>query len=162
MKSIHPTGADAENYCNVTLFGGHDEPVIEVVLNSFMAYPEGAMYNVSGTYGGLQGGPDGLTWKFFDPKKAPKVKMWPQWSKDRAYCGETLPWVEKKWKPGRTKLSAFDTNCKAFYKNVYDVLVKGEKQIVTHAQVRRQIRAIEECHRQNRLPKMKKKASARP
>jgi len=161
MKAIHPTGADAENYCNVTLFGGHDDPVIEVVLNSFMAYPQGAMYNVCGTHGGLEGGPAGLTWKFFDPKKAPKVKMWPKWSKDRGYCGEKLPWEEKKWKPGKTQLSAFDANSKAFYKNVYDVLVNGKEQIVKHAEVRRQIMAIEECHRQNKLPRMKKKVGTR-
>ncbi|MHC4883671.1 MAG: hypothetical protein ACYTGH_01155, partial [Planctomycetota bacterium] len=155
----YPTDADAENYCNVTLFGGHDDPVIEVVLNSFMAYPQGAMYNVCGTHGGMEGGPDGLTWKYFDPKKAPKVKMWPKWSKDRGYCSEKLPWVEKKWNRPKTKLSDFDTNCKAFYANVYDVLTKNAKQIIQHSEVRRQIIAIEECHKQNRLPKRKKKTT---
>ena len=42
---------------------------------------------------------------------------------------------------------------KKFYDNVYDVLVNRGKLVVTPAQVRRQIAVIEECHKQNRLPK---------
>lgn len=157
MKSLQQFGGDAENYCAVTLYGGHDDPIIEVILNSFMAYPQGEMYNVSGTLGGLTGGMNELKWKYFDPKKAPKQKLWKNWSDKRGYCGEKLPWTEKSWKHPKTGLSDFDFNCRSFYSNVYDVLVNGKKQIIQHSEVRRQIMAIEECHKQNKLPKRKSK-----
>lgn len=153
MKSIQPFGGDAEDFCTVTLHGDHDDPVIEVLLSSYLSYPLGEMYNVSGTLGGMAGGPAGLKWKYFDPKKAPKQKLWPKWSKNRAYVSEKLPWVTHTWKRPKTKLDDFNFNCRGFYNNIYDVLVKGANLIVKPEEVRRQVKAIEECHRQNPLPK---------
>lgn len=152
MRSIQPFGGDAEDFCAVTLYGDN-APVIEILLSSYLAYPMGEMYNISGTYGGMAGGPAGLQWKYFDPKKAPKQKMWKGWSENRRYCGESLPWVEKSWKPRPTKHDAFQLNSRAFYNNIYDVLVNGAELVVKPEQVRRQIAIIEECHRQNPLTK---------
>jgi predicted dehydrogenase len=153
MKSIQPFGGDAEDFCSVTLYGDASDPVIEVLLSSYLAYPLGDMYNISGTLGGLAGGPDGLRWKYFDPEKAPKQKLWPKWSDNRGYCSEKLPWVTRSWKRPKTKLNDFNLNCKSFYNNIYDVLVNGGELVVKPEEVRRQVKAIEECHKQNPLPK---------
>lgn len=157
MKAIHPFGGDADNYTAATLYGGRHDPVVELVISSFQAYPTGDRYNVCGAYGGLTGGPAGLTWKYFDPKKAPKQKVWKPWSLDRRYCGEALPWVEKTWQPPKAKHDDFNANSRAFYNNVYDVLTNKGKLIVKPAEVRRQVIVMEECHRQNPLPRGKKK-----
>lgn len=153
MKSIQPFGGDAEDFCAVTLHGDANDPVIEVLLSSYLAYPLGKMYNISGTLGGMEGGPEELTWKYFDPKKAPKQKLWPKWSDNRGYCSEKLPWVKRSWKRPKTKLNDFNQNCKGFYNNIYDVLVNDAELIVKHEEVRRQVIAIAECHKQNPLPK---------
>jgi len=152
MKSIQPFGGDAEDFCTVTLYG-ENAPVIEILLSSYLAYPIGDQYNISGTYGGLTGGPKGLTWKYFDPKKAPDHEFWSPWSLDRGYCREELPWVEESWEPEEMEYDAFQANSRAFYNNIYDVLVNGAELVVKPEEVRRQIAVIEECHRQNPLPR---------
>jgi len=79
MESIQPFGGDAEDFCTVTLYD-KNSPVIEVLISSYLAYPLGDQYNISGTYGGLSGNARELKWKYFDPEKAPKQKMWKPWS----------------------------------------------------------------------------------
>ena len=54
-------------------------------------------------------------------------------------------------------MGAFQELSKAFYDNVYDVIVNGAKPVVTVDEVRRQVAVMEECHRQNPLPRMKRK-----
>ena len=154
MKSIQPFGGDADDFCAVTLYG-EGSPVIEVLLSSYLAYPIGDQYNISGTFGGLTGSSQGLRWKHFDPKEAPKQQFWASWSKDRQYCSEKLPWVEESWTYDNAKYGEFQYNSKSFYDNVYDALVNGADLVVKPEQVRRQIAVIEECHRQNPLPKRK-------
>ncbi|OGV74808.1 MAG: hypothetical protein A2340_11090 [Lentisphaerae bacterium RIFOXYB12_FULL_60_10] len=148
MKSIQPFGGTAEDFCAVTLYGPK-APVIEILLNSYLVYPLGDQYNISATFGGMAGGSGGLRWKYFDPRKAPRQKLWKPWSLNRGYCGETLPWVEETWQPPEEAKDAFQYNSRCFYENVYDVIVKRAEQVVKPAEVRRQIIAIEECHRQN-------------
>jgi len=157
MESIQPFGGDAEDFCAVTLYG-KGSPTIEVLLSSYLVYPQGDQYSVSGTLGGMAGGPAGLRWKHFDPKKAPTHKLWRPWSDERKYCGETLPWVDETWQPPEEAAKdPFNYNSRCFYNNVYDVLVNGAEQVVKPAEVRRQIMAIEECHRQNKLPRRVKR-----
>jgi predicted dehydrogenase len=152
MRSIQPFGGDAEDFCALTMHG--KGPMIEILLSSYLAYPMGEMYNISGTLGGLTGGPKGLKWKYFDPKLAPQQKLWAKWSEDRKYCGESLPWVEETWEFNDTGSNSdgFSFNSMQLYNNLYDVLVNGAEQIIKHDQVRRQLYVIEECHRQNPLP----------
>lgn len=147
---------DADSFAAVTLHGP-GAPTIEVVVNSFQAYPQGDQYNVCGTYGGLTGGAQGLKWKYFDPAKAPEHTFAGTWSDKRAYCSETLPWVEETWTPPASALSAFQTISKGFYDHVYGVMVHGADPVITHRQVRAQIGVMEEARRQNPLPAMKKK-----
>lgn len=152
MKSIQPFGGDAEDYCNVILHG-RNLPTIEVVISSYIAYPMGDQINVQCTHGGLAGGTGTLRWRYFDPAKAPRHKLWKPWSKERGYCSEALPWVEDKWDATADEANGFRYNSRAFYNNVYDVLVNSGQPVIKLSEVRRQIELIEECHRQNRLPR---------
>lgn len=155
LASENPFG-DADNFAAVTLYGP-GSPTIEVVVNSLQAYPQGEQYNVCGTLGGLTGGAAGLKWKYFDPAKAPAHEFKGTWSDKRAYCSETLPWVEESWAPPAGGLDAFQAISKGFYDHVYGVMAEGKAPVITLAEVRRQIGVIEEARRQNRLPAMKRR-----
>ncbi|MHB9131836.1 MAG: Gfo/Idh/MocA family protein [Armatimonadota bacterium] len=152
MRAIQHCGGDADDFTLVTLYG-EGAPTIEITLNSYLAYPPEDMYNISGTLGGMAGGPGSLRWKYYDPAQAPVPERWHPWSDNRKYCSEQLPWVEETWEPSGDEGNSFRNNSRAFYNNIYDVLVNGAELIVKHEQVRRQIAVIEECHRQNPLPK---------
>lgn len=153
MRSIQPFGGDAEDFCTLTMHG--KGPTIEILLSSYLAYPLGEMYNISGTYGGLTGGPSGLKWKYFNPSIAPKQKLWEPWSLNRGYCQEGLPWNEESWVYNDTSSNeeGYCFNSMQLYNNVYDVMVNGAEPIIKHDEVRRQMQVIEECHRQNPLPR---------
>lgn len=155
MGSFNPWG-DADNFCAVRLYG-KNAPVIDVQLSSFQAYPQGPMYHVEGTQGGLAGGVNELNWRYFNPRQAPGHSQRGKWVQNRAYCKEELKWKEESWT--LPKSLSGDYRSRRFYDNVYDVLVNKGKLLITLPEVRRQITAIEECHRQNRLPRMKKKFS---
>ena len=151
MRSIQPFGGDADDLCAVTLYGP-DAPIVEVLISSYLAYPQSEQYNVSGTYGGLTGGPKGLKWRYFDPARAPQHEFWRPWSQERRYCSEKLDWIEESWSREEGALSVFESNSRAFYSNIHDVLSAGAELVVKPSEVRRQVAVIEECHRQNPLP----------
>ena len=146
LVSDNPFG-DAENFASVTLWG-KNKPTIEVMVSSFMAYPQGPMYSINGTYGGLSGDFYKLNWKYFDPATAPAQKNAGTWSDNRKYCSESLQWNEESWELN-TEIDNFTLISKPFYSNAYDVLVKDASRIITLEQVRRQVAATEEAHRQN-------------
>lgn len=150
LVSDNPYG-DAENFALVTLTG-KDAPTIEVLVSSLLAYPQGDMFSVSGTCGGLAGGANALKWKFFDPAHAPRhPRFHGQWSDKRQYCSEALPWVEEQW---QNDGELFQQTSRGFYDNAYAILVNGAARVITLAQVRRQIAVMEEAHRQNPMPRM--------
>ena len=148
------TVGDADDLAIVTLYG-KGSPTIEVVISSYQAFPPANQIVVSGTCGGLTGGPAGLRWRYFDPAKAPKLKLQKAWAEGGAYCSEKLPWVTKSWKAREPKIGWFAHCAKLFYNNLYEALTTKAKLVVTPQQVRRQIFAIQEAHRQNPLPRMK-------
>jgi predicted dehydrogenase len=144
---------DANNFCALTLYKeGH--PTIEVVMNSFQAYPQGDMYNIGGTRGGLTASAERVKWKYFNPADAPKQQLWQPWSKARGYCSEQLPWIEESWehKNDNSNAAGYNEIVEALYNNLYDVIAHGAKQIIQLDQVRRQVYVLEEAHRQNVLP----------
>ncbi len=147
-------GGDAENYASVTLYGP-GKPNIEVVVSSFQAYPQGEMYNISATCGGLTGGPSGLKWKYFKPEEAPKHEFWKPWSYQRQYCSEQLSWHEETWTytDNNSNATGFSGLVHALYNNLYDVLVNGAAPIIKHEEVRKQVYVMEEAHKQNPLPR---------
>ncbi len=151
MLSVQPGGGDADDFASVTLYG-EGGPVIDILISSFQAYPPSEMYALSCEYGGIAGGPNGLRWRYFDPQQAPIPAFWQPWSRNREYCHEDLPWVEESWEPNEDERQGFRYLSRAFYNNLYDVLVNGAALIVRHDEVRRQVAVHEECHRQNPLP----------
>lgn len=158
MHSHHwGIGGDAENYVSVTLYGP-GKPNIEVVISSLQAYPQGEMYNISGTLGGLTGGPNGLKWKYFRPEDAPVQTLWKPWSRDRKYCAEQLPWNEESWtyNDQNSNATGFSSMVGALYNNLYDVVVNRAEPVIKHEEVRKQVRVMAEAHRQNPLPRNRK------
>ncbi len=155
MACHNAFGGDAEDFCALTLYGNRQkDPLVEVLLSNYLAFPQGDRYSISGTFGGLAGGPAGLKWKYFAPGKTPRQKQWPKWSLERKYCSENLPWVEKSWTPPKEAVAdVFKFMVRAFYKNLHEVLTGAGKPEVKISQVRKQIAVIEKCQRQNRLPK---------
>lgn len=150
---------DADDFALVVLHGPQ-APTIEVWVSSYLAFPQGDTFSINGTRGGITGNFTALKWRYYDPAKAPKQKLMPSWSDHRKYCNETLPWVEDSWTSDMPDL--FQTLSGAFYNNVHEVLLKGAAPVVTLAQVRRQVAALEACHRQNPLPKLAEKKRRTP
>lgn len=154
---------DAPDFCSLTLYGDNI-PTIDILISAYSAYKFGPRYSVSCLYGGLTGNEFELEWRYFDPKKAPKQKMWRNWSVDRKYPSETLPWVENKWTLEQSELSratgytlvSLPKAPAAFYHNVYDVIQNNAKQIVTIKQVRQQLEIMEIAEKQNKLLYSKK------
>ena len=153
MASEHaPFEGDAENHVTLTLYDPERvAPQIDIEISSLIAYPNPHTYVVSGTCGGLAGGSRGLTWRYFDPQTAPQHEMW-LWSEERRYCREQLEWIEESWTPAEVPAGARYSSDR-FYDNVFDVLVNGAERLITPAQSRAQIAVMEECHRQNPLPR---------
>ena len=147
LVSNNPFG-DAENHVAVTLWG-ENKPTIEVSVSSFMAYPQGPMYSIGGTYGGLSGNFEKLDWKYFNPDTAPQQAL-PEgiWLDNRSYCGETLEWNEESWAV-TPEVDNFTVISRGFYNNAYAILTEDAPRIITLEQVRRQVIAVEEAHRQN-------------
>ena len=166
MDSNNAFGADAEDHCTVTLYDPKREaPQIDMIISAYMAYSQGDMYNVCGTYGGLTGGATELKWRYFNPKRAPKQKMW-NWSVDRKYTSEDLPWKEGRWtledEKAKSKdavgytLRSFASGPARIYANLHEVLTGDGKLEITLPEVRKQIAVIAECHKQNKLPRREK------
>ena len=146
LVSDNPFG-DAENFASVTLWA-EGAPTIEVLVSSFMAYPQGDLYNIEGTCGGLTGNLTELKWKYFDPQTAPHQACKGTWSDNRGFCTEKLDWCEESWKID-TVLDNMNLITKAFYNDAYGILVEQAPRLITLDQVRRQIAVMEEAHRQN-------------
>lgn len=156
MLSGPGCAGDADDL-DVIILHGKGCPTIEVVLNNYQAYPQGDTLNVSASFGGLRAGPDGVTWKYFDPRKDPCPPLHLKWSFNRQFSSERLPWVEKTWNtPPKSKEMALAYLSQQFYNNIHDVLTGRGELLITPQQVRTQIAVIEQCRRQNPLPKKRK------
>lgn len=145
LVSKNPFG-DAENFASVTLWG-KGKPTIDVVTSSFAAYPQGEMYNLGCTRGGLSGSLTELKWKYYNVDKAPDHphSSTVTHSEERRFCHEDLEWTEETWK-FETKRAVI-TN--GFYDDAYGIIVNGAPRVITLEQVRRQVAVLEEAHRQN-------------
>ncbi len=150
------TFGDAEDHIKLLLMGkGH--PTIDFEVSRCCMFP-GNTYEIYGTNGGLKANASEVTWKYFLPSEAPTQHLIPEPLEDAGrlpiYCGEQLHFYEEKWTVPEYAMG-FDCWGTKYYEQVYDALVHGKPMEITLDQVRRQIRVIEECHRQNPFPKMK-------
>jgi len=152
MDSVNTYG-DAEDYVKL-IMTAPDRPLIDLEISSCDGYAD-CVYKIHAEKGSLKGGADLLKWKYFKPSEAPAqaLKLAPL-SKDDgtpAYCGEPLTWYEEEWQPESNQL--FHVITTSYYTQMYDALVNGADFPITLQQVRQQIAVIEECHRQNPLPR---------
>lgn len=149
------TFGDAEDYVKLIL-KAPSHPVIDLEISSCCAYPN-FTYHVQGTRGGLKGTMKHIDWKYFNPEEAPEQNLikTPLMNDDGTpkYCSEQLKWYENSWDVQEEQKDLFDTIATAFYKMLYRTIREGEALEITPQQVRRQIKVIEECHRQNPLSK---------
>jgi predicted dehydrogenase len=161
MDCRNPFPGDADDHCTIMLYDpDRKAPQIEIIISGYMAYIQGDTYQISGQYGGLAGGANGLRWRYFDPAKAPHQDMW-GWSVDRQYTREDLPWEEHTWTLSDAQdkqavgytLKSLPSGPERIYNHLYKAITKGGDLFVPTDQVRPQIAIIEECLRQNPLPR---------
>ena len=161
MDNRNPFEGDAENHVTLTLWDpDRKAPQIDIDISSCVPYPDNYTYVISGEYGGIKGGARRLDWKFYDPDTAPKHDMW-LWSIDRKYPREELEWIEESWSLEEAKtegavgytLESMKSGPARIYDNIHDVLTNGAEKLIKPEQSRKQVAVIEECHRQNPLPK---------
>jgi scyllo-inositol 2-dehydrogenase (NADP+) len=145
------TWGNAEDHVKV-LLTGKNRPTIDLEISSCAAYSP-YTYVVYGTRGGMIATQREASWRYFNPKKAPKQKLIRTPLEGRAYCREKLPWVEKTWTVPKRRAHLFGTMAEQFYTHLYATMTEGAPLVITPQQVRQQIAVMEECHRQNPMSK---------
>lgn len=144
---------DAEDYVKLILTAP-ERPLIDLEISSCDAYPS-CTYKLQGTRGGLTGTMTQMDWKYYCAVEAPKQKLIlePLAKADGtpAYCGEKLEWTSESWTADGAR--TFTYSVKKYYDTIRRHLLEGAPLTVTMEQVKRQIAVIEECHRQNPMPK---------
>ncbi len=157
----HRLGGDADDLCSLTLYDPQRRaPTIEIHITSYLAYPREYTYTVCGTLGTMEAGASEVRWRCYDPDDAPEQEFWTEWSVDREYPREELPWTEDLWRADAEEfdravgytLRSLPSGAKRFYLNVSDVLAGEADLLITTDEVRRQIAVLEQCARQNPLP----------
>ncbi|GGD53560.1 Gfo/Idh/MocA family protein [Paenibacillus nasutitermitis] len=150
------TFGDAEDYVKLIMHK-NNHPLLDLEITSCDAYP-GTTYRIQAQYGGISGTGTKLNWKYFRPEEAPEQQLirTPLKHADGspAYGSETLPWIEKQWELPEEQKDMLGHVCRTFYGKLHAALVNGEPLDITPQQVRQQIAVIEECHRQNPLPRL--------
>ena len=145
---------DAEDFVKVILEGsGH--PLIDLEVSRQCLFP-GKMYQVFGTAGSLAADGNTAEWKYYVPADAPERPLHPdtleQAGRLPVYCSESLEFYSEKW-TAPDSASSFDDWGTRYYLDIYKALTEGTPIEVQLSQIRRQIAVIEECRRQNPLPK---------
>lgn len=147
------TFGDAEDFVKIML-RAKNRPVVDLEISSCCAYPTHT-YNIDGTLGGLKSSITHADWKWYDPKDAPEQHLRREPLEGRKYCSEELPWQEASWDLPEEDKNWFLYMTKSYYTRLYETIVNGAPLFVKPEEVRRQVAVIEECHRQNPLPRMK-------
>jgi len=142
---------DAEDFSKIMLsYPGRPIIDLEVCSNTnFSPY----VYHVYGTYGSLMGNMNHLDWKYYIPAEAPEVKLIREPLPGPSYCSDKLVFHEDHWDVSDEDKDLFSSMAFRFYSNLYDAITSGAALAVTPEQVCQQIAVIEECHRQNPLPR---------
>lgn len=152
------TLGDAEDHVKMIL-SGPGRPMIDLEISSCCAYPL-FTYQIYADNGGLTGNTSHLEWKYVNRRSIPAREATREPLDGRAYCGEKLTWINRKWDLPKNQAELFAVMSKRFYANLADALQCGKPLEVPPSEVRRQIAVIEECHRQNPLSRTTKLAKA--
>ena len=146
---------DAEDFVKVVL-EGKDHPVIDLEVTKECLFP-GKAFMVYGSDGTLAADGNIAEWKYFIRKDAVArpvcIDTLEREGRLPNYCGEKLDFYTEKWEIPVEKSYCADDWGVHYYLNIYDAIVNGAELVVKLSQVRRQIAIIEECYRQNTLPK---------
>lgn len=154
MDVVNSAG-DAEDFCKI-LLSYPGRPIIDLEICNNTHYSP-FTYQVYGTYGSLTGTMEHIEWKYYIPEEAGTVTLQeaPLAKEDGSptYCSEKIEYKEESWDVPESEKDLFNSMAGRFYNNLYDVLVNGAALAVTPEEVCQQIAVMEECHRQNPLPK---------
>ena len=116
----------------------------------------GPNYEVYGTLGGLTAKGADLKWRYCKADELPPQQLIKEPLRGEGnnpiYCSEKVSYYEESCTLPDTVLG-MDAWGNKYYKQLYAALTEGTPMEVTLEQVRRQIMIIEECHKQNPLPK---------
>jgi scyllo-inositol 2-dehydrogenase (NADP+) len=146
------TWGDAEDHVKIVL-SRPGRPIVDLEISSCNPY-NSYNYQIFGTQGGLTGTMHHLDWKWFDPSKAPAQHLVREPLPGPSFCTETLPWQTGSWDFPKSEGELYDDMAEAFYRNLHAAFTEGAPLAVPLEHVRMQIAVIEECHRQNPLPRM--------
>ena len=94
-----------------------------------------------------------LDWKYYIPAEAPAIKLEKDPLPGPSYCSDKLVFHEDHWDVPPEDKDLFNSMAARFYANLYDALTTGAALAIPPEQVLQQIAIIEECHKQNPLPK---------
>ncbi len=148
------TFGDAEDVVKLIL-SGPGRPTIDVEICACSAYNPYA-WVVNGTQGSLAGTMEHLEWKYFKPEEAPRQTLTREPIPGRAWCSEELKWYTDSWDLPKDGPPLYDTMARSFYLKLYETMVDGKPLAVPPEHVRQQIAVMEEAHRQNPLPPLKR------
>jgi predicted dehydrogenase len=148
---------DAEDFVHL-LLRASGRPVVEVEISSSTAFPS-QTYDVQGTLGSITGTMSNVRWKWFDPAEAPARKLVrePLCNPDGtpAYCVEELIWHEDSWTLPPEHKNFYGEMAAEYYTRLHAHLTAGSPPPVTLEEARRVVSIMEECHRQNPMPRIR-------
>ena len=148
------TFGDAEDHIKL-VFSGKGHPTVDLEVSRCCAFP-GNTYEIYGTCGGLKASGSEVAWKYFLPKDMLEQKAIIEPLRGAGempvYCSENMHVYEEKCTLPEFA-GSFDYMGTDYYKDIYEGITTGKPTVVQLEQVKRQIRVIEECHRQNPFPK---------
>lgn len=133
---------DAEDHVKVILYA-KDAPLVDLEITAASAYKQD-IWQIMGTTGGLRSDLSSVQWKTVDFSKMPPRPVDRAPTAGRAYNSEAYEWTEHSWAPAPNQPSI----CHFFYTAFYETLRHGKPLDIPPEFVQRQIRIIEECHRQ--------------
>lgn len=152
------TFGDAEDYVKVIL-SGKGKPVIDIEVSSCKPYNP-FLYNIQASNGGLTATTDKINYKYFKPEECKDQHLIKTPLEDAegepAYCSEELKIYEEEWKIESEEFGTFADMTGDYYKMLHKHITEGGELVVKPEQVKKQIRVIEECHRQNPLERFVK------
>lgn len=125
--------------------------VADIGVGSVNAIPL-PMWTILGSNGTLQSDEKTTTLKYYNPKAVPKLKVVDAPAPERKYgTGEILPWKAE------TRPSVPSKKYGNFYDNVFEVLRKKGKMVVTPEFAAENIRIIEWTRKGTKFPSIKSK-----
>lgn len=148
MDRAHTYG-DAEDYVKLILIS-EDSPLLDVEITSTNAYVD-YTYLVQGTRGTLKGTTSKLEWKYYIDSEQEERSLILEPLRDEKgepiYCTEKLIIHTETWTAEEDDFNAKGLN---FYRAFHDSLINNKPFLITQDHMLKQIKVIEEAHRQNK------------